>query len=151
MSIFMINLIWTVFNVCPMLFALRLAVNRPAKKFSGEVVCRPARYVQFDTEPERASLRILRLSDTSLTVRQDERRILLTGEPLEFTLQGSRVRGTVTRSVNGLATIEVDSPETDAYLHLLSIYADNLKPFYDLDNVLEQRNALLVAERGLSV
>ncbi|WP_122639149.1 glycosyltransferase family 2 protein [Romboutsia sp. Marseille-P6047] len=150
LGIFGINILWTIYNVIPMFVLIRISLIKDYNEEPYTIVCEYIRLqlVEEDKLETEFSFKLIGISEDYLTLEQDNDRVLLKGEKLKLSLNGNVISGVIEKSTNGEAILQIDKISKDAYLNLINIYSDSLRPFYDLDRIVNKTDYIQQLMKG---
>lgn len=147
LSVFLINLVWSIYNSIPMILAIMLGMDK-AEDSDSEVIIDEPCYVTLKTASSLVKYKVYSLSYSQITVFQKQEQVLLEGETLTFTFNGDELYGKVMKSTHGKATLDILSSTSGAFCDTLALYIDHLKPFFNLDMKTKEGNRLVLNEKG---
>lgn len=149
--IYIINIVWTVYNVIPMFILTRISLVKDYNEDTHILLEEDIRLKLADNTDdllisksskvnisESIDFKLNGLCENYILLEQNSKRVLLKGEKINLLLDNHIISGKVKQSINGEAKFEIEEASRDAYLSLINIYSDSLRPFYDLDRIVKK-------------
>lgn len=146
-SIFLINIIWTVYNLIPMFILIGLAFAKEDDD-QREVLIVNQCYIETNTNNQLVKYKVKSLSANKVTVVQNKQHILLSDDVVTFNFNGDQLQGRVEKSTHGNAIIDVTESSPGGFCDSLAIYIDHLHPYFNLEIYEPEINQLMINERG---
>ena len=146
-SIFLINIVWTIYNLIPMIILIGLAFEKEEEE-EREVLIVNDCYIETKTRDRLVRYKVNSLSANKVTVIQNKQHILLCGDSVSFHFNGDQLEGKVEKSTHGKAIIDITESSPGGFCDSLAIYIDHLHPYFNLDIYEPEINQLVINERG---
>lgn len=146
-GVFLINIIWTVYNIIPMFLALSLGFEKEEQQGLEVEVGTPF-YIYIEEENSIFKYKVESLSYSRIIVLQKSKKVLLAGETIQFKVNNDLLEGKVIKSTHGKAIIDILSATSNGFCDALALYIDNLSPFCPLNMETNMDSRLIINEMG---
>lgn len=138
LSIFLINTLWAIYNLLPMCLFVMIALQKDYNKDIDADVTDEI-YLDLINGQNQVSYLLEKISETTITLKQNNTNVLLKGDTITLYLNKNIVQGKVIKSTNGKCVIKLIDLSNQSYIELISLYSTYLKPYYDLDGILANK------------